>query len=42
MSQHRRLYSIILLIDPMVVQLAALKRAANTVNTVPNDATGSI
>ena len=29
-------------VDPMVVQLAALKRAANTVNTVPNDATGSI
>ena len=29
-------------VDPMVVRLAPLKRAANTVNTVPNDATGSI
>ena len=29
-------------LDPMVVRLAPLKRAANTVNTVPNDATGSI
>ena len=32
----------VVLIDPMVVRLAPLKRAANTVNTVPNDATGSI
>ena len=32
----------LLALDPMVVRLASLKRAANTVNTVPNDATGSI
>ena len=29
-------------IDPMVVRWAPLKSAANTVKTVPNDATGSV
>ena len=29
-------------VDPMVVQWPPLKSAANTVKTVPNDATGSV